>query len=341
MSRLQPITEQLFWVEDTCSVYLIYKGGRGLLIDCGTHFKPCDLDSNISQVDLLLLTHFHRDQCSSAAAWRQHGAKLAIPFAEKRFFEEADLLRASYDPFDNYTSYYPGFTSLSDLSADLYVRDYESIEWQGIRFSVVPLPGHTFGSVGYLFEIDGHRILACGDLATSPDKLINYYAVQWRYMDFQGHGNLLESLRSAGTLAPTLILPGHGAPFTAASPENKDSAFADLRQNLERLYELFHGQPYRYFQPQFRQLSPHVFEVSNSVANSYIVCDDEGHAVFIDCGYTSTHPISANPHRYIDHLTSCAQQELGIQNVEWFLPSHYHDDHLAGYPALKNRYGTR
>lgn len=27
--------------------------------------------------------------------------------------------------------------------------------------------------------------------------------------------------------------------------------------------------------------------------------------------------------------------------MEWFLPTHYHDDHLAGYPALKARYGTK
>ncbi|MFN0170883.1 MAG: hypothetical protein ACKV22_31075 [Bryobacteraceae bacterium] len=27
--------------------------------------------------------------------------------------------------------------------------------------------------------------------------------------------------------------------------------------------------------------------------------------------------------------------------VEWLLPTHYHDDHLAGYPALRARYGTK
>jgi hypothetical protein len=40
--------------------------------------------------------------------------------------------------------------------------------------------------------------------------------------------------------------------------------------------------------------------VSNTVATTYLVRDDGGHAVCIDCGYASTFPINCNPHRYID-----------------------------------------
>jgi glyoxylase-like metal-dependent hydrolase (beta-lactamase superfamily II) len=110
---------------------------------------------------------------------------------------------------------------------------------------------------------------------------------------------------------------------------------------LAELFELFHGQPYQPFQAAFRQLSDHVFEVTNSSARTYIVRDDEGHGLFIDCGYTSGAPISANPHRFIDHLTPRLEVETGITEVEWFLPSHYHDDHLAGLPTLQVKYGTK
>src|SRR5436309_8787682 len=117
---MKQITEHLFWIDDTCSVYLITQGDTALLIDCGTSFGPSSLNNyKLHQVERLLLTHFHRDQCSSAAEWQKSGTKVAIPFSEKRFLEEADILRVSYDLFDNYTSYYPGFTSLTDLSPDL------------------------------------------------------------------------------------------------------------------------------------------------------------------------------------------------------------------------------
>ena len=82
----------------------------------------------------MLLTHFHRDTCSAAAHWKQGGAEIVLPFAEKRFFEETDLLKASYDIYDNYTSYYPCSGPLEDLAPDRYAYDYESVSWEGISF---------------------------------------------------------------------------------------------------------------------------------------------------------------------------------------------------------------
>ena len=131
--------------------------------------------------------------------------------------------------------------------------------WQELQFEVVPLPGHTFGSVGYLFEVDGQRVFACGDLLAGPGKVREYFWSQWRYMDFQGHVNHLESLETVVGLKPDLILPGHGAPFTFTR-----QAILDLQQRMEALWELFYGRPYQYYRPQFRQLSTHVFEVTNS-----------------------------------------------------------------------------
>jgi hypothetical protein len=104
---------------------------------------------------------------------------------------------------------------------------------------------------------------------------------------------------------------------------------------------MFYGQPYAYFVPRFRPITPHVFEVTNSSARTYIAKDDEGHAVVIDCGYMDTYPIKRGVHRFIDHVTPYLKSQLGIDQVEWFICSHYHDDHLAGYPCLRARYGTR
>ena len=334
---MQSISPHLYWTADTCSVYLLRDGERGLLIDCGTDLRPSHLADNPGvQVDRLLLTHFHRDQCTGFVHWQAAGAQVTIPFAERRFFEEADLLRASYDTFDNYTAYYPTTGPLADVRGAVHAKDYGRLYWGDIPIDVIPLPGHTFGSVGYLFAVDGQRVLACGDLLSAPGQMRDYFPLQWRYMDFQGHVNWLESLQTVAQLAPDLILPGHGQPF-AFTPQ----AIADLQRMGERLYALFYARPFVAYCPLFRQLSPHVHEVSNSMANTYIVDDGQGHALFIDCGYTSAAPITANPHRFIDHLTPYLESELGIYSVEWFLPSHYHDDHLAGYAALRVRYRTK
>lgn len=325
--------ENLIWIEDTCSVYGVKSGGKTLLIDCGTDL--C-VDAAVVNVDCVLLTHFHRDQCSGVSHWQQHGADIFIPAAECRYLEEADMQRAAHYLYDNYTAYYPGFGPLQDVREAKPARDYETIEWQGIGFEVVPLPGHTFGQAGYLFEVDGKRCLACGDLMAAPGRLGEYYWLQWKYMDFQGHINQLESLARIAELEVDLILPGHGAPFAKA-----EARIDELIAKLAEIYELFHGRPYVPFVPEFRELSLHVYEVVNSMANTYIVKDDEGHAVLIDCGYVSGAPIAANPHRFIDHLTARMQSELGVETVEYFLPTHFHDDHLAGYAMLKACYGSK
>ena len=334
---LRRITDSLAWIRDTCSVYAISRDNATLLIDCGTHVSPQMLqNAGIAPVDCVLLTHFHRDQCAAAAGWKEQGAEIVLPFAKRRFFEESDLLKASYDTYHNYDSYYPAFGALNDITADRYAYDYESLMWRGLEIEVVPLPGHTFGAVGFQFECDGQRVLACGDLMSAPGKLHEYFWSQWKYMDFKGHAHHLESLNTVASLGTDLILPGHGAPFKPTS-----EAFSDLQEPLEALYEMFHARPYAYFKPRFRHVSDHVVEVSNSAAYSYIVHDDGGHALFIDCGYVSTEPIAGNPSRFIDHLSPQIETELGIHVVEWFLPSHYHDDHLVGYPVLRHRYGTR
>lgn len=322
---------QVSWVRGSCSTYCITHDAGTLAIDCG-QLDPSHLGAPVQH---LLLTHFHRDQCAAASAWSAAGVEVIAPFAEKRFFAEADMLRASYDTYDNYTAFFPGFSALTDLQAT-WAQDYHQMKCSGIDVSVVPLPGHTFGSTGYLLGVGGVTYLACGDLLSSPGKLHDYARAQWSYMSFQGHVNSLESLATVRRLAPDVILPGHEAPF-----DYSDDAIATLESALRELYALFHGRDYEPYRPVFRRLSQRVVEVSNSMANSYIVHDGEGHGLFIDCGYTSGAPISANPHRFIDHLTPWLESEIGVREVEWFLPSHYHDDHLAGLPALQAIYGTR
>ncbi len=35
----------------------------------------------------------------------------------------------------------------------VHVNDYARLDWGDIVIDVIPLPGHTFGSVGYLFDV--------------------------------------------------------------------------------------------------------------------------------------------------------------------------------------------
>lgn len=323
-------------IHGTCSSHVVSTDSGSFVIDCG-QFGPEEISKRSEKTnwERLFLTHFHRDQCEAASDWVDRGIPVSIPFSEKRFFEEGDVLRSSYDTYDNYTAYFQTRGASKDIAGDP-VTDYDSLSCAGLDVQAIPLPGHTFGSVGYCFELKGVRYLACGDLMASASKLHEYYSSQWSYMSFQGHVNLLESLEAVKNLRVDWILPGHGAPFRA-----EDADLNDLSTKLAELYELFYASPYKPFVPVFNRLSEHVYEVRNSAANTYIIRDDDGHGVFIDCGYVGNAPITSNPHRFIDHLTPYLQAETGVSDVEWFLPSHYHDDHLAGLPTLQIKYGTK
>ena len=66
---MRKLTDRIFFVQDTCSVYGITANDKTLLIDCGT--SPTTLETNgVQAVDQMLLTHFHRDTCSAAAHWK-------------------------------------------------------------------------------------------------------------------------------------------------------------------------------------------------------------------------------------------------------------------------------
>ena len=173
------------------------RSGRrsGPTIDCGTDLRPTILSSesgpaNGITVDKVLLTHFHRDQCSSAAHWQAAGAQVVIPFVERRFLEEADLLRAGYDTFDNYTAYYPTYSPLPDVRNAAYAHDYAHIDWEDVTFEVVPLPATPSAqwAISLRWMAD-----ACWPVVICSPRQARCRTIdrlQWRYMDFQGHINL-------------------------------------------------------------------------------------------------------------------------------------------------------
>ena len=93
---MRKLSDRLIWLEDTCSVYAVLGDDASILIDCGTHLSPGTQSARtLPQVEQVLLTHFHRDQCSSAHTWERQGAQIISPFTERRLMEEADLLQAT------------------------------------------------------------------------------------------------------------------------------------------------------------------------------------------------------------------------------------------------------
>ena len=64
MPQLVQLSDCLFLFADTCSVYLLVDGDAGLLIDSGSGDVIDHLSEvSVTQVDWVLHTHHHCDQC--------------------------------------------------------------------------------------------------------------------------------------------------------------------------------------------------------------------------------------------------------------------------------------
>src|SRR5262245_56447848 len=80
----QRLSDNLYRFEDTCNVYVVRDGNRCVLIDFGSgkildHLRGM----GITQVDWILHTHHHRDQCQGDWKAVERKIPVAVPAHEK------------------------------------------------------------------------------------------------------------------------------------------------------------------------------------------------------------------------------------------------------------------
>jgi glyoxylase-like metal-dependent hydrolase (beta-lactamase superfamily II) len=84
---------------------------------------------------------------------------------------------------------------------------------------------------------------------------------------------------------------------------------------------------------------PHLWVNAHSLANTYAVVDDAGDALILDYGFPSWDHFFADQ-RFVAHTLDAFRAEAGLRRVVAAVPSHYHDDHLAGVPWLQREHGA-
>lgn len=108
------------------------------------------LKKNDISVSAIMLTHGHFDHIMGANELRDKaGVKVYASELEKDLLESSEL-NVSNQIGRSYT-----------VSADVLLKDEETVEIAGIKVKMISTPGHTKGSCCYL--IDGENILLAGD----------------------------------------------------------------------------------------------------------------------------------------------------------------------------------
>ena len=165
----------------------------------------------IRRLRLILLTHAHGDHSLGAESLRRStGAKVHAGRGDCAVLRAGGPREAFFSVFDM-----PGEAHPTEVDVEL--EGGEVIELGEARFRVVAAPGHTPGSVCYLLERGGLRILFTGDVLMSltDATLRSGPGIYTAYLSPRYRGSAGDSMATLRKLlempVPDLVLPGHPA----------------------------------------------------------------------------------------------------------------------------------
>ncbi len=348
------IVDQLHLFRDTCNVYVLCSGREAILVDFGSGDVLDHMaEIGVERVTDVLMTHHHRDQGQGLPRAVQAGIRIWVPHAEQELFHSVHAHWQAREVYNNYNVRQDRFSLLESVPVAGTLQDYETRLFGGYSIMVIPTPGHTTGSISLLVEIHGQRILFSGDLIYAQGKAFSLSATQWTYNGAEGVAAGLASLLDLQDRQIDLLLPSHGDPM--------DSPSGAMTPLIERFWELLQRrkQNPRLFQlrerPYQQVLSvgagasgggtPHLLMHCASMANMYVLLSESGKALFLDFGYDFVTGIPAGSDRASRrpwlYTLPALKAQFGVQKIDVVLPTHYHDDHVAGCNLLRRLEGTQ
>ena len=143
-------------------------------------------------VKYILATHEHGDHTPGSYLWRVITGAKVVAFAEMAYMMQHHLPVAS------------GYGFHPPIPVDVVLTEDKTLDLAGLKVQVVRLPGHTYGSTGYVFELSGKRYAAIGDVIM-PGGVPGYSGS----IDFSAE-DMLASMHKLVGLKPDFILGGHG-----------------------------------------------------------------------------------------------------------------------------------
>ncbi|MDF2628279.1 MAG: fold metallo-hydrolase [Symbiobacteriaceae bacterium] len=325
---------------DTCHVYVLPTGREAVLIDCGDGSVLDRLaEYGIDRVTDVLMTHHHRDQAQGLARLARAGARIWVPDAEQDLFRAANEHWQAREIFNNYNNREDRFSLLESVPVAGILKDYHTYTFGSYTFTVVPTPGHTTGSITLLADSGDAYV---GDLIAGPGKVWSLAATQWTYNGGEGIAGSILSLLDLKDRNVKRLLPSHG--------ELMDDPASAIDQTVERLAELrtLRRQNPRIFllrEKPFENITPHLLKNRTSMSDAYVLLSESGKALFIDYGYDFMFGIASGADRASRrpwlHNIPALKRQYGVSKIDAVIPTHYHDDHVAGCNVLRAVEGTQ
>jgi glyoxylase-like metal-dependent hydrolase (beta-lactamase superfamily II) len=346
------ICDDVFLHEDTCHVYVLRDRdtGQAVLVDFGSGEVLDRLgEFGVDRVTDVLVTHHHRDQVQGLARAVAAGIRIWVPPVEADLIARVDEHWRTR-PLDNdYDVRQDRYSLLEQVPVTGTVAEYRTERYGAFDVYTHPLPGHTVGSVGYFVDVGGRRLAFTGDLIHGEGRVWSLAASQWAYTGFhetagmEGVAATVLSCMQVLQREPELLLPSHGGIVT-----DPPAAVARARRALQELLDMRRRTPWdpeEKLRDPWREVTPHLLRNTTSMANSYALLSDHGTALLLDFGYDLTTGLAGggdrSSRRPLLASIEALRREHGVDRVELALPTHYHDDHVAGFNLLREVHGTR
>jgi glyoxylase-like metal-dependent hydrolase (beta-lactamase superfamily II) len=192
--------------------YALVDGEAALLIDAPTTADGLQAHG-VKKVDLVLLSHHHRDTCAAADKFIAAGIKLRAPRAAAEWLTPANVRKywkESLPLRNSRTAYLVVPEGVQGV--DCTLEDGQTIRWHGWSIRVVATPGHSRDHVAFAARKGkkGRLMVFCGDALAEPGKLWSPYTTDWDHWTDAGLVPTAKSLRTLAALKPALLLPAHG-----------------------------------------------------------------------------------------------------------------------------------
>ena len=213
-----------------CHVYLVESTAGLILIDAGVGLETERIVANIEKDNLdpngiahLFLTHSHADHAGGAKNLKDRfGCSVHVSQAEAHLLRESDLMDQGLD-IAIVDGIYPADYRFTNCDPDVEVSDGDTFTIGEWTIRAYHTPGHSTGSICYLFTTGERRLLFSGDVVVHGGKLM--------FLNCEGSvmADMRASMPKLGGLNIGELYPGHGCWVCARGQEHIDKAIEALR----------------------------------------------------------------------------------------------------------------